>query len=122
MEKLINKTVENLIKWTDSKGFKFSASKSEVMVFSKKHLNVKVKIKMDSIEIKQVESFRYLGITLDRKLKFIEQIKTATNSAMKTTNLMRLLAGTKWGMDPIFLDMLYKASYGGKVKITKIFK
>lgn len=89
METQINKTVKNLNEWTSNKGFQFSATKSEVMVFSRKHQNVKVKIKMGNHELKQVECFKYLGIILDRKLNFNDQIKSAANSAMKATDLMR---------------------------------
>lgn len=116
METQINKTVKNLNEWTSNKGFQFSATKSEVMVFSRKHQNVKVKIKMGNHELKQVECFKYLGIILDRKLNFNDQIKSAANSAMKATNLMRSLAGTKWGMDLKCLDMLYKACIRSKLE------
>ena len=116
METQINKTVKNLNEWTANKGFQFSTTKSEVMVFSRKHQNIKVKIKMGNQELKQVECFKYLGIILDRKLNFNDQIKSATNSAMRASNLMRSLAGTKWGMDPKCLDMLYKACIRSKLE------
>ena len=70
MESKLNKTLRNLNKWTKNKGFCSSHPKSEVVVFSRKHQNTLVNLKVDIKIIKQLESFTYLGILLDRKLSF----------------------------------------------------
>ena len=116
MENKLNDTLTKLNKFVGDIGLSFSKEKTKAIVFSRKHQNVMIKLKLEEYIISQVESCRYLGITLDRKLLMNQQMKISASSAAKALNIMRSVAGTRWGVDPRCLDMLYKGCIRSKIE------
>ena len=55
--------------WAKDSGLSFSANKTKVMLFTRKTKKMrKLRLYIQGQEIEQVNSFKYLGITLDSKL------------------------------------------------------
>ena len=112
----VQKTLNNLKLWVSKKGFNFSAEKSEIVLFSRKHRDFHVHLEMNNVRLKQSECFRYLGISLDRKLCMKAHVRTVVESCNKAMNCLRSVAGKNWGMDPNTMLMLYKGLIRSKME------
>jgi len=69
-----------------------------------------VNVYLNSKPLKQAESIKYLGITLDTKLNFREHIISTTN---KCTQLIHTLAKSvklNWGLKQEALNTIYKGA------------
>ena len=69
------------------------------MCFTTKRDNIP-DLKLNGETIETVDEFKYLGMTLDAPyLTWEPHIGKIVTNSLKTINLMRVLAGTKWGAD-----------------------
>ena len=116
IEQKLNETIKKLETFMSEIGLNFSAEKTKSIVFTRKHQNVMMNLNLNNHPVTQVESFKYVGITLDRKLLLNQQLKSSAASAARAINIMRSVAGTKWGVDPRCLDMLYKGCIRSKLE------
>lgn len=116
IEEKLNATIENLVKYMSDLELEYSINKSKALLFSRKHRNLKLSIRIDGKTIQQVDDFSLLGVKLDRKLNLSQHIKNTAAIAGKAINVMRSVASTKWGVDPRCLDMLYKGCLRSKLE------
>jgi hypothetical protein len=66
------------------------------------HLNTHVAnnqldVMFNDTSIKHVNHPKYLGVTLDRTITFKSHLEKAAKKVSSRVNLLRILAGTKWG-------------------------
>lgn len=79
--------------WLDSHGLQLAMQKTELLLLTRKNIPVEVDMRIDDILVKTKRSIKYLGIRLDTKLTYAEQIRHATTKASKiTAQLSRLMA------------------------------
>lgn len=116
IEDKLNRTLKSMMAMMSKIGLNYSAEKTKSMVFSRKHQDTRINIEVNRQIVEQVESFKLLGVTLTRKLNFNQHMKNMAAAGAKTINVMRSVAGTKWGVDPRCLDMLYKGCVRSKLE------
>ena len=69
------------------------AQKLELLLLTRRHIPVQIDINMGDLVIPTETSIKYLGVRLNSKLTYSEQIKYATaRAAIITTKLSRLMA------------------------------
>lgn len=56
----LQKSINNLVEWSKYTGFNVSLEKSQRIVFSGKHNNMKLNIKMEQLFIKEKKLLRFL--------------------------------------------------------------
>lgn len=80
--------------WLDSHGLQLATHKTELLLLTKRHIPIEIDVRLDDdLAISTTNSLKYLGIRLDSKLTFSNQIKYATTKAAKiTAQLSRLMA------------------------------
>lgn len=79
--------------WLDSHGLELAMQKTEVLLLTKRHINVEIEIPIGDLIIPTKSCIKYLGMRLDTKLTFFKQIEYATTKAAKiTAQLSRLMA------------------------------
>ncbi|XP_054713688.1 uncharacterized protein LOC129223145 [Uloborus diversus] len=59
-------------------------------------------------QIPLTENFKYLGVSFDRKLTWGSHVEDITRRAIKRVNLLKILAGSKWGWSRDTLNFTYK--------------
>jgi hypothetical protein len=59
--------------------------------------NKQLNVMFNSTSIKHVDHPKYLGVTLDRTLTFKSHLENAAKKVNSRVNLVRKLAGAKWG-------------------------
>ena len=118
----------NLEQWARLNNLSFSASKTKsLMVTSKRDKNFEPLI-LNNEPIEWVESFKYLGVTIDKNLTFGEHLESVTKKAMYTLFHIKKLVGKDWGASPKVLKWTYEAmvvpvvTYGCLVWIKNISK
>ena len=97
-------------KWCESNGLKLSAVKTQVIVFSRKYnISLPRPLKLQGVEIEFCKTVKYLGIHLDSRLNWHEQINI---TARKCTNILfatRKMIGNRWGLSPDKIIWVYNA-------------
>jgi len=101
--------LDEIEKWCIKWGFKLSAQKSVIVVFSNKKVNMQhpFTINDEIIEIKG--SAKFLGVIFDSKLNWNEHIEYVVQKCKSRLNLMRAISGTKFGARKKPLLTIYRA-------------
>ena len=87
----------------------------KTMCFTTKRDNIP-DLKLNGEMIETVNEFKYLGMTLDAPyLTWEPRIGKIVTNSLKTINLMRVLAGTKWGADRQSLLKINEALIRSKI-------
>ncbi|XP_044766286.1 uncharacterized protein LOC123322405 [Coccinella septempunctata] len=97
--------------WAKSKQLEISVVKSHAVCFHKSRLFPNSpSFSLFGRNIPWKESVKYLGVTLDRKLKWSQHISDACYKAFHGINLIRTLSRTWWGSHPSTLLVLYRST------------
>lgn len=83
--------------------------KTETLFFTRKRIGEEVRLKLYGQELKRVKTFKFLGIWLDERVTWSIHIDKVVDKCKKVLNVMRCLAGTKWGADKAALRNVYTA-------------
>jgi ribonuclease HI/exonuclease III len=108
-----NRTIQQALlhvnAWCENWGLVISPNKSKSLIFTKKPHNVPplIPLRLNNQTIPVVTTFKYLGITLDSRLNFIEHFNDITQRCTRRINIMRALSGRKWGADRSTLLKMY---------------
>ena len=79
--------------WLNSHGLQLATQKTELLLLTRRHINVEMEMRVSNEVIKTQKAVKYLGITLDPKLTYWAQIQQAATKAAKATSaLSRLMA------------------------------
>lgn len=79
--------------WLEAHGLQLAAHKTEVLLFTRRHIPVEIDLHMGDLTVSTKRSVNYLGIRLDSKMTYADQIHYAANKASRITgHLSRLMA------------------------------
>ncbi|CAG2244728.1 unnamed protein product [Mytilus edulis] len=67
-----------------------------------------VKLILDDTPLKMEDQQTYLGVTFDKRMTWKQHITSAEAKARRKLNIMRKLAGTKWGANEKILKSVYQ--------------
>lgn len=113
---ILQRTIENLTKWSTQNGLKFSLEKTRCMVFSRRRrAQLMPSLYLAGTPIKVVHKTRYLGLMIDSKLTWVSHIRDIRERSQKGINLMRVIAGIKWGADREMLLKVYRSIARSKI-------
>lgn len=115
-DKILSRAVSNIqssidifCNLTKELGLNVSYRKSKIVIFSRGRRNAHINIRVDDNCLQQVDSVRYLGMYLDRSLKWGKHINETREKLSKFINVFKVLAGGNWGIHPKHLRRLYIA-------------
>lgn len=115
-EKLLQQTLDKLVTYTKTSGFKFSQSKSQAIVFSKSNKKQQVlELKLNNEKIEVVKQIKILGLILDDKLSWNPHIDYLKNQCIKRINILKSLSARNWGSSQKILTNTYKAIVQSKL-------
>uniref|UniRef100_A0A3Q3AL86 Reverse transcriptase domain-containing protein n=1 Tax=Kryptolebias marmoratus TaxID=37003 RepID=A0A3Q3AL86_KRYMA len=107
VKRKLQEAVTSVENWALEWGFRFSISKSKVVVFSNKKLNININLKLYGEEIERAEEFKYLGVWFDKKLTWKIHIDKIVGKCKRILNIMRCLRGKEWGANRKALKSIY---------------
>lgn len=106
----LNRALNITEKWCRETGLKVSAEKSNYMIFSNAYKKSQDKdIKIFGQNIPKTDEFKYLGVILDSKLTWKNQVQYSTNKGINSLFATRAMISTTWGLTPAVMNWIYKA-------------
>ena len=124
LENKINEVLEVLESWARENNMIVSKTKTIYQNFSLKHANPDFNIKIGNDPLTKSDSTKYLGVILDTRLTWEDQVNKTSQKANKRIGLMKRLAGAKWGCNQDSLNITYNTyvkpiiTYGSEVVAT----
>lgn len=95
-EKKLNQAMKGINYWMEEHGLKLAAAKTEIVLFTRKHIETIIPIRIGEDRVETKNNLKYLGVLLDTKLTFMSQILRSTEKAARlTTALSRLMRNTR---------------------------
>ena len=112
IQRILNLSISNIVKWTESVGFHLSIEKTQAILFYKdsrwkKNQEIRLEIKDKIIPIS--ESVKFLGLVFDTHLNWKSHVSYIKTKCKLALNLIKKLAHTVWGAKRIVLIHIYKA-------------
>jgi hypothetical protein len=101
-------------------GLTISTTKSEVVLFSRKHLQPVVSIRVNGRLLPQSISFKYLGVFYDTGLRWATQAKYVQKRCLQRLNFLKSIAGVWWGAHPRCILLLYKGLMGSVLDYASV--
>ncbi|MCG8097314.1 MAG: hypothetical protein JAZ17_27465 [Candidatus Thiodiazotropha endolucinida] len=104
IEGIINHDLLMLVNWASQWLIKFNPLKTEVMIFTLKHIESLPNIIFDGTPVKFVTDHKHLGLTFSSNGKWHSHIENIKNSASKVVGIMRKL---KYTFSRVALNQIY---------------
>lgn len=115
-QEIIQQTLNQLVKFANTSGFKFSKSKTVAIVFSKnKSSEENVSLTMEKENIKLVKEVKILGLFFDEKLTWKTHIEYLRKECFLRMNILKTLSSKNWGSSQEIICNTYKAIIQSKI-------
>ena len=116
MERRLQMAVTRLEGWARFNGFRFSTAKTKAMHFCRRRGHCPgVPLRMYGEVIPLESSVRFLGVQLDRRLTYLEHIKSLRLKCAKAMNILKCVSRTTYGSDRATLLLLYRSLIRSKL-------
>lgn len=116
VENDIQNDMSKIESWAKHFGLKISIPKTKMMKFTlKKDSPVSPSIMLNNSVIEEVESFKLLGVTFQKNLKFKQSIDEVTKRVEKDLNVLKYLASFKLNIDRKVLLHVLEATVKSKI-------
>lgn len=109
----LNTVLDNIHGWTTKTGFQISVEKTKAMIFyrDKRHLRGDaVPLRMGDVSIPFCDTVKFLGLTFDSHLNWVDHIRILKARCMQRMNVIKAVTRVHWGADRPTLLLLYKAT------------
>jgi hypothetical protein len=84
--------------WARTRGMKFAPEKSELLHFTRAHKAPAQRVRLGNASVKPVESARFLGVWLDRKLRWTRHLRQLKTKLATQQFALTKLAASTWGV------------------------
>jgi ribonuclease HI len=105
LENKTNTLLANIHNWGYKNKLTFSPAKTYACGFTNKA--TKIKLMFNNSQIMFHNSFKYLGIIIDRKLKFNNHVTSIIDKVKKIFNKLQIFVRATWGVHPENIKTLY---------------
>lgn len=106
----IQSAVDMISQWAKDWKVEINSTKTVATCFSLAYKKETFRLQIDNQELPQSDTPTYLGVTLDQRLTWREQITNMESRATRRLSLIKKLAGTKWGSNSKVLKKTYIGS------------
>ena len=107
--------------WFNKNGLNLSPDKTVVCNFSRSRRQDPNTIEIGGITLPQKSTIKYLGVMLDKKLNWKDQILYVTKRTENGLNIIRAFSHKKWGADPSICLLFYKAFIRSILDYSSVF-
>ena len=99
--------LDDLVAWGNSCGLRFNPQKTVAVMFTRSHRTFTHLVRMDGELIPYSDTVVYLGVTLDRELKWMEHIQNKISKARGLLMKLASIVSSYWGPKPKLLRWAY---------------
>ena len=100
----IRDNMDSIQAWSGKWGFKVSLAKMSVVLFHQSK-NKKIKVWFNGSVVKREEKTNFLDLIFDRMLSWKSHIEYRVDKFRKRINILKALAGSKWGADKMTIGV-----------------
>jgi ribonucleases P/MRP protein subunit RPP40 len=94
--KMLQQDLETINEWVKLNKMSLNVNKCKAMCFSRKQNKSTMTLKIMGTSLEEVDSYKYLGVTLHEKMNWTQQVERISRKATKNLNfVMRNLKGSK---------------------------
>lgn len=91
----LNRVMVRVNAWMSEHNLSLALDKTEIVILTKKRINTIIPMRIGEVVVQSKSHAKYLGVMIDNKLSFGEQVRCAAEKATKrVTALSRLMANT----------------------------
>lgn len=107
---VLEEVIGNLENKLNREGLEIEQSKSNILIFNNRaDRENRIILEIKGQRIGNVRAAKFLGITLDSKLKFNRHIENVITKTQKSINILRYLCRISWGMETSTALNVYKS-------------
>lgn len=122
MVSIINQSLRKINNFLQENDLSLETSKSEAIWFTKgKRITIPPPINLNNNNIEYKKEVKYLGIILQKNLKWNSHIQNISIKAKKSINILRVLSRVWWGADPSILMIAFQALVRSHLDFGSIF-
>ncbi len=110
MGELLQPALLKVISWGKLNGLTFNPSKTHTILFTRRRIPSKLPdLLLDGTTLKYSDSFKYLGVEIQRGLSWTRHITERANKCKFLLMKAKNIISTKWGLTPKKMEWVYKA-------------
>jgi len=109
IQQLLQNASNKLMSWSKSSGFRFSPTKTNLLIFNQKRKTQNISIKIGDHTILEQPKVKVLGVIFDSKASWTPHIQNLKNSTTPRLNMIKKLAHTLWGAQSHILLKIHKS-------------
>lgn len=118
--KLMQRCLRKLEDWTNRTGFKFSQTKTEYMIISRKKIPEHDDLSLGNQPLVKRDKLKILGMIFDKKLTWVPHIVNLRAECQRRLNIIKILASARYGADRKSLMRIFKATIQSKLDFGSI--
>ena len=107
MVDIMQKTVNEVVKWGKDNDLVFNPSKTEVIMFHNTRAKGFKNIRIENQVVEYTTEVKYLGVILTSKLNWTKHIECRVKKCKKLLYMLKTVAGSTWGLSPKMQRMTY---------------
>ena len=113
----LQKSIDSISKWADENGFRFSASKTVAVRFTRcSRREIIPNIRLKDTLIPYEREVKFLGMIFDSKLTWSSHIDSLKVRVKQSLNILKVVSGYDWGADKKSLLRLYDSLCRSKLE------
>ncbi|KAI5756257.1 hypothetical protein M8J77_023456 [Diaphorina citri] len=109
IQHLLQRTLDNISKWSKTNGLKFSFEKTQGIVFSKRAIADVPVLYFGNNQVVFHTELKWLGLNLDSKWNFRKHVQITKNKCLKAMNVLKVINNKNWGVGRSCLMKLFNA-------------
>jgi hypothetical protein len=95
--------------WCNENAMTINTEKTFYQIFTLNHKKPTASLKINNKPVVETQEAKYLGMYLDGKLTWKNHVERRVKKTKKKLNVLKGLAGSKWGSSTSVLNATYKA-------------
>ena len=118
---ILQSSLNKLLEFANTTGFKFSENKTKAIIFSNKRVDTNdFNIYLGNCKIEIVKDIKVLGVIFDEKLTWKKHIENLKQQCLSRLNILKILSAKNWGTDQNTLIKTYKTLIQSKIDYGSI--